>query len=485
MTTYLDAWQGWLILIGLGVLSYALSQLVWRAKAGESKLSYLLGNRVVPWFPLAGSIAATWLAAQVLFVTATKAYTTGWVGVFWFTLPNVGSLILLGIIARQVRRRVPDGVTLSEAIARRSSRSVQWVYQLILLMGQVLQFTVQLVAGGILMVTVTGMDYSALVIGIAAIVLLYTIRTGIKATILTDTLQVLLVVAVIGVLGVWFAIEAGEYILAGLAGVDGTFTSLVSGPGPGVFFSFGLVTGLGLLLGPLNDQSFWQRVWAGEERTLTRSFVVGALLFSIAPLGVMGYGFAAAGAGMQVDPQVANLAGLTGWLPGWTVIPFAAAILAGIFSTADSQLSAAAAVVGHDFTRDERHAVRNGRRVMVAVALLAVGIALIPGGSVLTIFTIFAAVRMTPSAVTAALLLSRRDFRPSYLLAGLLGGALIGVPLVAYGTLTGVTGPVVLGTLLALALPGAGALLGALPADRSPGALEGAGEATETEVAPR
>lgn len=55
----------------------------------KSKLNFLVANRSLSWQLAAFSVAATWVCAPSMFVASEKAYTAGWVGVFWFVLPNV------------------------------------------------------------------------------------------------------------------------------------------------------------------------------------------------------------------------------------------------------------------------------------------------------------------------------------------------------------------------------------------------------------
>lgn len=458
MIEQMPQWIGWTLILAFGALSFLISQTIWRSRT-ETKESYLVAGRRVSWIPLAGSIAATWLASQALFVVATKAYTAGWVGLFWFTVPNVASLVLFAVLVGAIRRKFPEGFTLSGMIAERSSRPVQRAYQVILMTGQTLQVAVQLTAGAVFLNLLTGIDHSLLVISMAVIVLAYTIRTGIKATILTDGLQVFAVLAAELGLAVWFATKAGGAILAGLSGPGGEYTSLFSGPGLEVFLGFGLVSGLGLLLGPFNDQAFWQRAWSGKTSDLRKAFILGAVLFSLGPLAASMFGLAAVGGGLDVNPETANVEGMLGWLPAWTVIPFAVSVFAAIFSTMDSQMSSIAAMVGHDLTRDPRNAVRNGRWAMVILMAVAVLIAL-PGNTVVALFSIFAAIRMAPTGVTALAVFTERRMSTAWTLAGLGGGVLLGVPLVAYGVLGGPVMVTFIGTLLAILTPGVLAAIG-------------------------
>ena len=62
---------------------------------------------------MAFSVAAAWIWAPALFVSAETAYTQGWVGLFWFVIPNVSCLVLFSFFAAKLRDRFPSGFTLS------------------------------------------------------------------------------------------------------------------------------------------------------------------------------------------------------------------------------------------------------------------------------------------------------------------------------------------------------------------------------------
>ena len=50
---------------------------------------FCVGSRKENWIMSALSIAATWIWAPALFVSTEKAYANGFVGLFWFLVPNV------------------------------------------------------------------------------------------------------------------------------------------------------------------------------------------------------------------------------------------------------------------------------------------------------------------------------------------------------------------------------------------------------------
>lgn len=75
--------------------------------------SFHVADRRIGTGVAAMSIAATWIWAPSLFVSAEKAYTSGIPGLFWFLVPNVLCLVLFIPFAKRMRSAYPEGVTLT------------------------------------------------------------------------------------------------------------------------------------------------------------------------------------------------------------------------------------------------------------------------------------------------------------------------------------------------------------------------------------
>lgn len=109
---------------------------------------FCVGSRKENWIMSALSIAATWIWAPALFVSTEKAYTNGFVGLFWFLIPNVLCLILFIPFAKRIRREMPEGITLSGYMRDKyKSDGVKRVYLFQLMGLSVLSTGVQLLAG--------------------------------------------------------------------------------------------------------------------------------------------------------------------------------------------------------------------------------------------------------------------------------------------------------------------------------------------------
>lgn len=476
--------SGWAVIAAFGVFFFGATWLASRFRGGNSsgsKQGFLLMGRRLGWVRAGFSIAATWIWAPALFVAAQQGYEHGWVGVFWFTVPNVLCLIVFAYFAQRARAMFPEGFTLSSAASARYSKRVQVLYLVGLIGLSVASFAVQLLAGAVVVTALTGISFGLVVIALSVIAISYTLYAGLQGSIVTDWLQMSVIAVVgFGLAGAVALVAGGDVLVAGFAGFDGVYTSLVSGPGAGVFWSFGLATTIGLIAGPFGDQSFWQRAWAVKEGDVKKSFILGAGVFAIVPVVMASLGFAAAGAGLGVENgTLTNLVAILHWLPDWTIFLFLAYVLSGLVSTMSSQLSSISTFAGHDFSRlDEGagQAVRRARWGMVILAAAAMGIAFIPGIEVVQLFIFYGTLRACTLIPTMVMLVWRRRLSERGAFWGIIGSLVISIPLSAYGNLSGTTWAIVTASLSAILISGAGVILGTLLEGRTSATQAGAGQ---------
>lgn len=150
---------------------------------------FCVGNRKENWIMSALSIAATWIWAPALFVSTEKAYTNGFVGLFWFLVPNVLCLIIFIPFAKRIRKEMPEGITLSGYMRDKyHSEGVKRVYLFQLMGLSVLSTGVQLLAGSQVLSTATGISFELVTVLLAVIALSYSLFSGIKASMLTDAI---------------------------------------------------------------------------------------------------------------------------------------------------------------------------------------------------------------------------------------------------------------------------------------------------------
>lgn len=357
------------------------------------------------------SIAATWIWAPSLFTSSEMAYTRGIPGMFWFTVPNVLCLILFIPFAKRIRAQYPEGITLTGYMAERyHSGKVKGVYSFQLGALAVLSTAVQLLAGGKTLALITGLPFWSMTLALAAIAYSYSRFSGLKASIITDVVQLgiilmggaLLVVLSLRMTGGFDAVRAG------LGAVSGEYTSLTSSTGIEVLLGYGLPMAVGLISGPFGDQCFWQRAFAIRRDRIGRSFFAGALLFALVPICMGTVGFLAAGSGFVAsDTGMVNFEFVSSLLPTWVLVPFLFMIISGLLSTVDSNLCAAASLTT-DWLGIGKDTVQTSRRTMLCLLIVAIAIANIPGLTVTYLFLFYGTLRASTLLPTVMTLLGKK-----------------------------------------------------------------------------
>ncbi len=452
--------QGWLM-IGLYAILMILTTMVFSGTFSRQKEQFLVAGRSLGKWKSAFSIAATWIWAPALFISAQKAYTHGLAGFFWFTVPNVLSLILFAFFADIIREKLPEGFSFSGYIRERLSDRVQALYIIEFTGLAVCSFAVQLLAGGKIISAITGVSYFPLTIALALTALSYSFFLGLKASVITDYVQILWIILVLIIVVPWAIVSAGgiKVLLNGLGGISGDYNNVFQGKSLNVALSFGLPVTIGLLAGPFGDQSFWQRAFATERNSVKSSFIWGALIFVTVPVMMSALGFLAAGMNLQtLDPAQINLETIIMLLPTWTVIPFVVMLLSGLTSTLDSNLCSISCIAGHDiaekfFDNKRDDSVVISRIGMAVLVIAAVCVANIKGIKILHLFLFYGTLRASTLLPTMIILLIEK-VSESGVFWGILTSMIIGLPVFAYGKYTNNIAWIVSGSLLSVFLSG-------------------------------
>ncbi len=429
-------------------------------KKADSTESFHVADRKIGTVVGAMSVAATWIWAPSLFVSAEKAYTSGLPGIFWFLVPNVLCLIIFIPFAKLMRSKYPEGITLTGFMAKTyNSPKVNKVYSFQLGALSVLSTAVQLLAGGKMLSVITGLPFWIVTIILAAIAYSYSRFSGVKAAIATDVVQLGIILLGCALIVPWCVSKSGGIatVLSGLGSITGEYTSLFSKSGLSIFLGFGLPTAIGLISGPFGDQCFWQRAFAIRRDKLGKSFLIGALLFSIVPLTMSFVGFAAAGRGfIPSDVGMVNMEFITSLLPGWVLVPFLLMILSGLLSTVDSNLCAAASMttdlqVAGKLKKSDN--IKVSRIVMLVLLFVSILIANIPGLTVTHLFLFYGTLRASTLLPTVITLLGKKlNAKGVYL--GIIASLCIGLPIFAIGNIFNLSIYKTVGSLITVLLSG-------------------------------
>jgi Na+/proline symporter len=158
--------------------------------------------------------------------------------------------------------------------------------------------TVQIFVGGMMLNFMTGIPLNMVMILMLIISLAYALISGLRASVVTDFIQMAFIIIGGLIILPWVVSSAGPgAINKGLGGLAGNVNIL----DPKVAFSFGIVTSIGLIAGAISDQQYWQRSFAIKRTHLVPSFVVGGILFGIVPIALSILGFIAANPEMGIS----------------------------------------------------------------------------------------------------------------------------------------------------------------------------------------
>lgn len=471
----LEIVEGWALIAGYFAAMIAL--VFFLRKREKTKEEFLVANRSMPWLLTAFSMAATWVWAPSMFVASEKAYTQGIAGVFWFVVPNVLTLVLFAFFANKMRKLRPDGWTFSDYIREKYSNRCHSLYLVESFGLQIMSFAVQLLAGATIFSKITGISFTTTTVVMAVCPLFYTFASGIRSSIITDFWKMLwIVIVLVAGLPIMLSNAGPSALVNGLGGITGDFGSLLSHNGLLVALGFGIPTTIGLLSGTFGDQMFWQRMFCVKADKVKRTMMMAALIFAVVPISLALFGFIASGAGMYIsDTQLVNVGAVMAFCPKWFLYLFFVLILAGLISTVDSIICAVSSVAGHDVWQrvynKYSNKVRKGlptsdievwcvdndvklaRMAMVAVTVIAVLIANIPGLTILYLFLLYGTLRSSVMLPTVFAILGKRMTEKG-LFYGILTSMLVGLPVFAYGNLIGNIPLIVAGSLFTILASG-------------------------------
>ena len=277
---------------------------LYHSKKFQGINNYLTANRNIRLFSLTTSLVASALGAWILFGPAAASTWGGLGAVIGYSLGTAFSMIFLIYLGKKIRNEFPRGSSLIEFMRKKFGKSL---FKLILLMTIFYMFIflcAEVTAVAVLINYISGTELwiTALIVLLAT--LSYTLYGGLRASIFTDNIQMI----VIGIL----LIVSASYIISftgnefSFAFIEEKNPQLLSGsyiPS----YTAGLTFFIAVAATNLFHQGNWQRVYAAKDyQTLKKSLIIsffiivpivffmgftGMVSFSIDPTGRPDLGF--------------------------------------------------------------------------------------------------------------------------------------------------------------------------------------------------
>jgi Na+/proline symporter len=466
METIMDLFPLFAPSMGIAILGaygiFALALTYWFSRGyNDSKTSFLVARRELNTFQGSLSVAAAWLWAPGLFISAQQAYVNGLVGLFWFCLGNFLTLGAFAYFAKQIRESAPEGFTFSGYLKDRFSGRVQGLFVVEMMILATCAFAINLLAGSKTIEVLTGINYNLATLLMAGVAILYSFRTGLKATVITEIIKICVVWLGAIILVPWAISSAGgwDVVVAGLGGRTGEGAQIFGTPFAwGIFTGFGAAAFLGHMGGPWGDNSFYQRAFSIKTKSIIPSYIIASFVFIVIPILMGILGFLAAGLELGIPN---NMVGTTNAIVIGTLLPpvasifFAFMIFAGLVAILDSQFASVANMTGHDLFNkfkggtDDQAIINYARRGMIALAISGLVVANIPGMQLVYLFLFFAVLRAAVWLPSMISLVKPHWITERGMFWGILLPATVGEILFVAGKL-GYTDTTFMGTLIAI-----------------------------------
>jgi SSS family solute:Na+ symporter len=349
------------VVLGLTVVTLAgLSTLgLWFSRGSVDSVEDLLTARNSAHSGrMTATLVASVMGVWILLSAPEAGASFGIAAVIGYTIGEAVPMLVYAKLGPRIRELVPDGHSLTEYAHARYGPAM---YAFVLMVSCLYMFiflAAELTGIASALSLVAGVPQWQTAVLVGGFVVLYTTYGGLRASILTDTIQALVVLPllVFALGGAVFALGGADTIHANIMTTNPTLLD----PGflPGLQFGFGLA--FAILGAELINQTWWQRIYAGvDSETVGRSFrrasVTNGLIIFLAGL----FGLVAAGSADIVtdvsssayNADVAFFILLQSAFPEWLVVAVVLLALLLVMSSVDTLFNALASVVTADLPR--------------------------------------------------------------------------------------------------------------------------------------
>ena len=346
----------------------AMFFIAWYFSRKQSLEVYFVNKRRTSLWMMTFSTVATIVGAGSTVAIVAEVYDTGISFGVALPISMIIGMFILGMTAKRIKAMGDEYgahtiVDFFEKRFDRKNRNLTGVLQLFTL---VTLIGVQAVAVSSLASVLTGIDYNTAIFITAAITILYTSMGGLKVDIITDFIQLMVIILA------FFGMSVAGYQHVG------SFGELISRLPPGHLdlFAFGGVTwfiGVLVLSGflHLGNTIHWQRIFSAEsDVTARKAFFLAIPITAVLRAVVLFLGLVSSVLLPQVPKDGALFSLMNAILSPWMVGLGFAAILAVIMSTIDSMLIGGSAIIYKAVFKDKE--LENGKSMLYARIFTAV-----------------------------------------------------------------------------------------------------------------
>ena len=253
---------------------------LYNSKKYQGLNSYLTANRNIGLFSLSTSLTASALGAWILFGPASAATWGGIGAVIGYSLGTAFPMFFLIYLGKKIRKEFPRGSSLIEFIRKKFGKSL---FKLILLMTIFYMFIflcAEVTAIAVLINYISGTELWITALVVLLSTLAYTLYGGLKASIFTDNIQMVVIGVLLLISFVYIKSFTGsQFSFEFIKDKNPHLLSLSHVPS----YTAGLTFFIAVAATNLFHQGNWQRVYAAKNfETLRKSLIIS--FFIIVPV---------------------------------------------------------------------------------------------------------------------------------------------------------------------------------------------------------
>lgn len=376
----------WLLLFAI---LFAVPGLIYARRSQDKLDDFLVARNSQSSNATLLTLLATTLGTWILFGPAQAATWGGIGAITGYALGSMVPSLIMTQIGPRIRTLMPEGHTLTEFVLGRYGRVMYAFVLVIMVFFMFISLTAGLtaIAEMVALLAPVPLWQTASIVMVAT--LIYTLYGGLRVTIFTDRLQMLVILPFLMVL-MFFGWKATGGITTMAHSLQEKAPHLLN-PFDLNGLKSGLTFFLAVVLTGLFYQGTWQRIFAARSsRVIRNGFILsGLLIFPI--IFIMGlFGLAFVGLDLPGDGSVALFSVLLRDAPLWFAIGLLPFGLALIMSSADSTISALTSIfvvdMGRLLPKFKSHGLLKLSRWLIIVLSVPVLIVAAQGYSILYLF---------------------------------------------------------------------------------------------------
>ncbi len=320
------------------------------------------------------SFLASGMGGWILFAPPEIGALVGPVALAGYAIGAALPFIVFGLCGPAIRRYLPQGRSIGEFAQACYGNTVRRYVALISVLYMLCFLTAELTAIGAITSLLSDVNGNIAVLGVAVTTLVYTAWGGLRASIVTDQWQAVLLIALLGIVGFAVAgylpeLEPSAMPSAPVGSAIGVAVTLV----------------IAVTAANLFHQGYWQRLWSARDTSALRSGALIGGLATVVVVAVVGsFGIIAAMSGVDLGSPPIPFFALLADASGWLALPALILALTLVASSVDTLQNAFASLA---VTEKQGLSLPAARWITVILMVPVVLIAL-EGVSVLRLFLI-------------------------------------------------------------------------------------------------